>query len=253
MSNPVLGPFPLVLEWMNSHFVQHGPHIIVLEPQCPLLGFTPWPATSAWPVLHARSLHLHSFTSAPPSHVVPTSQDCEPNAPLLWWMHSLLVHLLSLEGKAFETFQPASSTQPNFYHWGRWLLVYVTEIKGNKFSVTQHFASKMSLISPFTFISILRALSPVGPWSFRHLFLLLSNSDVFLFRSSTLAGSDLIPKIPFPQFCFLPSYCIFLLFPLFVKVTSNKIDFSWHHILITYILLLLKICPSLNWFSSLSP
>lgn len=142
-------------------------------------------------------------------------------------MHSLLVHLLSLERKAFETFQPASSTQPNFYHWGRWLLVYVTEIKGNKFSVTQHFASRChQSFFPFTFISILRALSPVGPCFFSHLLLLLSNSDFFLFMSSTLAGSDLILKIPFPQFCYLSSYCIFLLFPLFSKLTPNKIDVS---------------------------
>lgn len=109
------------------------------------------------------------------------------------------------------------------------LLVYVTEIKGNKFSVTQHFASRChQSFFPFTFISILRALSPVGPCFFSHLLLLLSNSDFFLFMSSTLAGSDLILKIPFPQFCYLSSYCIFLLFPLFSKLTPNKIDVSWH-------------------------
>lgn len=138
-------------------------------------------ALSPWPVLHVGSLHSHSSTSSPPSHVVPTHQDYDPKAPLLGWMHSLPVHLLSLERKAFETFQPASCTQPNFYHWWRWLLVYVTEMKGNKFSVTQHFASKMLLISlsPFTFVSTLRAPSPVGPWSFSHLFLLLSSSDFF--------------------------------------------------------------------------
>lgn len=176
------------------------------------------PRLSSQPFMLGTSM-LHSSSPDRPGPIIPTHQG-HGKAPL----PGLDVFLACSSFKSSKSLKYFFLLQAHSLTLTFGEMTYFTSLRLNGLnSYLFHFLPQIchEPFFPYPFNSIPRGLTSLRLCFFSHLLSPFRYSDIFLFMSSILACSNLIPKIPFPQFCYL-SNCRILHFISIICQTNPK-------------------------------